>query len=68
MKISLRTRDQRVALAKARDLAIAAHRHFDYALMDMTAKPHRHQLTACAVSGRTLLQFIPSPSPGATLV
>lgn len=39
LKVSLRTRDQRVALAKARDLAIAAHKHFGYALADMTIRP-----------------------------
>jgi integrase len=39
LKVSLRTRDQRVALTKARDLAIAAHKHFGYALVDMTVKP-----------------------------
>jgi hypothetical protein len=30
LKVSLRTRDQRSALARARDLAIAAHKHFGY--------------------------------------
>lgn len=39
LKISLRTRDQRLALARARDLAIAAMKHFGYALADMSAKP-----------------------------
>jgi integrase len=39
LKVSLRTRDQRAALAKARDLAIAAHKHFGYALADMSVKP-----------------------------
>jgi integrase len=37
--VSLRTRDQRAALAKARVLAIAAHKHFGYALTDMSVKP-----------------------------
>ena len=39
LKVSLRTRDQRAALARARDLAIAAHKHFGYALADMNVKP-----------------------------
>ena len=39
LKVSLRTRDQRAALARARDLSIAAHKHFGYALADMTVKP-----------------------------
>lgn len=39
LKMSLRTRDQRLALARARDLAIAAHKHFGYALGDMSVKP-----------------------------
>lgn len=39
LKVSLRTRDQRTALARARDLAIAAHKHFGYALGNMSVKP-----------------------------
>lgn len=39
LKVSLRTRDQRLALARARDLAIAAHKHFGYALRNMSVKP-----------------------------
>lgn len=39
LKVSLRTRDQRLALARARDLAIAAHKHFGYALGNMSVKP-----------------------------
>ena len=39
LKLSLRTRDQRLALARARDLGIAAHKHFGYALGNMSVKP-----------------------------
>lgn len=39
LKVSLRTRDQRLALSRARDLAIAAHKHFGYALGNMSVKP-----------------------------
>lgn len=39
IKMSLKTRDQRQALGRARDLAIAAHRSFEYAYGDMSATP-----------------------------
>lgn len=39
IKMSLKTRDQRQALIRARDLAIAAHKSFEYAYGDMSAKP-----------------------------
>lgn len=39
IKMSLKTRDLRQALVRARDLAVAAHRSFEYAYGDMSAKP-----------------------------
>ena len=39
IKMSLKTRDQRQALIRARDLAIEAHKSFEYAYGDMSAKP-----------------------------
>ena len=39
IKMSLKTRDQRQALVRARDLAIAAHKSFEYAHGDMSATP-----------------------------
>lgn len=39
IKMSLKTRDQRQALIHARDLAISAHKSFEYAYRDMSAKP-----------------------------
>lgn len=40
IKLSLQTRDPRQALTRARDYAIAAHKSFEYARSDMSAKPY----------------------------
>jgi integrase len=40
IKLSLQTRDVRQALTRARDFAIAAHKSFEYARANMSAKPY----------------------------
>ena len=39
IKMSLKTRELRQELVRARDLAVAAHKSFEYAYGDMSAKP-----------------------------
>ena len=58
LKVSLRTRDQRVALTRARDFAIAAHKHFGCALADMSVKPFDpHDMTTWPTEASNIRRF-----------